>query len=217
MASARDAAAVLLVQLRVERAAVHADADGDAAVLGLLGHQPDVLGPADVARVEAQALHARLQGRQRHLVLVVDVGDDRHRAAGHDLGQARGRFLFVACATNDVAAGAGEGVDLLERALDVGRLGDRHRLHGDRGVAADGAPSRPGSGGSCARSSRSQAGGVEVEVADGEDGEHPEHGVGDRQEFGGVGVVARDRGASGRPRTWRPRRDRRRRAAAGSG
>ena len=131
-------AAVLLVQRRVERAAVDADADRHLPVARLAGDGLDVLGLADVARVEAQAVHAGLHRGQRHPVLVVDVGDDRHRRAGHDLGQALGRLGLVARATNDVAAGRGERVDLLQRALDVGRLGDRHRLHRDRRAAADG-------------------------------------------------------------------------------
>ena len=41
------------------------------------------------------------------------------------------------------AAGGGERVDLRERAVDVGGLGGRHRLHRDRRVAADGARRRP--------------------------------------------------------------------------
>ena len=111
---------------------------GTPRSLRLGGHGLDVLGLADVAGVEAQAVHAGLERGQRHLVLVVDVGDDRHRRAGHDLGQALGRLRLVAGAAHDVAPGAGERVDLLQRALDVGRLGDRHRLHRDRRVAADG-------------------------------------------------------------------------------
>ena len=56
-----DPAAVLLVERRVERAAVDADADRDAAVAGLGGHDLDVLGPADVAGVEPQAVHPGLE------------------------------------------------------------------------------------------------------------------------------------------------------------
>ena len=88
-----------------------------------------MLGLADVAGVEAQAGHAGLEGGQGQLVLEVDVGHDRHRRAGHDAGQALGRLRLVAGAAHDVGAGAGQGVDLGQRALDVGRLGDRHRLH----------------------------------------------------------------------------------------
>ena len=130
--------AVLVVERRVERTGVDTDADRQVAVAGLGGDGLDVLGPADVARVEAQAVHAGLHRGQRHLVLVVDVGDHRDRRPRHDLGQPLGRLRLVARAADDVAPGGGQGVDLLERALDVGRLGDRHRLHGDRGAATDG-------------------------------------------------------------------------------
>ena len=84
---------------------VDPDADGDAAVLGLRGHLLDLRLLAQVARVEPQALDPRLEGGQRHLVVEVDVGDDRHRRAGHDLGQALGRRLLVAGAAHDVGAG----------------------------------------------------------------------------------------------------------------
>ena len=63
---------------------------------------------------------------------MVDVGDDRDRRSRHDLGQPFGRLLLVAGAADDVAAGGGEGVDLLQRAFDIGGLGDGHRLHRDR-------------------------------------------------------------------------------------
>ena len=45
--------------------------------------------------------------------------------------------FLVAGAAHDVAAGGGERVDLRQRAVDVGRLGGRHRLHGDRRAATD--------------------------------------------------------------------------------
>ena len=131
-------AAVRLGDVGVEAAGVHADADREAAVLGLLRDGLDLRGLADVAGVEPQALHPRLHRREREAVLEVDVGDDRHRRAGHDLREALGRGLLVARAAHDVAPGRGEGVDLAERAVDVGRLRGRHRLHRDRRVAADG-------------------------------------------------------------------------------
>ena len=107
----------------------------------------DVLGLADVAGVEAQALHAGFHRGERELVLEVDVGDDRHRRAGHDLREPLGGRLLVAGAAHDVAARGGERVDLRERAVDVGRLGGGHRLHRHRRVAADRDRRRRGSGG----------------------------------------------------------------------
>ncbi len=93
---------------------------GDLLDLGLL---------AQVARVEPQPLHAGLERGERHLVVEVDVGHDRHRRARDDVGQALGRRLLVAGAAHDVRAGRGQRVDLRQRAVDVGRLGRRHRLH----------------------------------------------------------------------------------------
>jgi len=122
----------------VEAAGVDADADRDAAVLGLLRDELDLLGLADVAGVESQRLHARLHRGQRELVLEVDVGDERNRRAGHDLREPFGRGLLVTGTAHDVAAGAGQRVDLRQRAVDVGRLGRRHRLHRNRRSAPDG-------------------------------------------------------------------------------
>ena len=130
--------AVALVEVGVERAGVDPDADGHAAVLGLGGHQLDLVGLAQVPGVEPQALHAGLEGGQGHLEwkwMSAMIGTGR---AGHDPGQALGGRLLVAGAAHDVGAGRGQGVDLGEGALDVGRLGGRHRLDGDRGAAADG-------------------------------------------------------------------------------
>ena len=97
-----------------------------------------MLGLADVAGVQTQALHAGLDRGQGHAVLVVDVGDDRHRRSGDDAGQSLGRLGLVAGAAHDVGPRRSQRVDLLQRALDIGRLRDRHRLHADGGVTADG-------------------------------------------------------------------------------
>ena len=129
-------ATVALVQLGIERSGVDADANGHAAVARLGGDGLDVLGLADVAGVEPQAVHTGLEGGQRQPMLEVDVGHDRHRRPGHDARQPLRRFRLVARAANDVGARAGQRVDLGQRGVDVGRLGDRHRLHADRGAAA---------------------------------------------------------------------------------
>ena len=130
-------AAEAFVDIGVQAAGVHADADRHAAVLRLGGDELDLLGLAQVAGVESQTLHAGLEGRERHLDVEVDVGHDRHRRARDDLGESFGGRDLVARAAHDVGALGGQRVDLLQRALDVGRLGRRHRLDRDRSVAAD--------------------------------------------------------------------------------
>ena len=66
------------------------------------------------------------------------VGDERNRRPRNDLGEAFGRLLLVAGAAHDVGTGGGERVDLAQRAVDVGRLRGRHRLHGDGSATAHG-------------------------------------------------------------------------------
>ena len=92
----------------------------------LAGDQLDLLGLAEVSRIEAQTVDARLQRGESHLDVEVDVGDDGHRRARNDLGESFGGGPLIAGAANDVRAGGGERVDLLQRALDVGGLGRRH-------------------------------------------------------------------------------------------
>ncbi len=134
-------AAVLLVELGVRATrALTPIRIGTPRSLGLAGDQLDLGLLAEVAGVEPQALHPGLQRGERHLVVEVDVGDDRHRRARDDLGQALGRGLLVAGAAHDVRAGRRQGVDLGQGALDVGGLGGGHRLDRDRRTTADGHP-----------------------------------------------------------------------------
>ncbi|MCU1360647.1 MAG: peptidase family protein, partial [Ilumatobacteraceae bacterium] len=57
-------------------------------------------GLADVAGVESQALHARLEGGQGQAVLEVDVGHDRHGRPGDDAGQRLGGVLVMLASVN---------------------------------------------------------------------------------------------------------------------
>ncbi len=134
---------VLGFQVPVERTAVHPDTDGNPVILCFAGDRLDVHLVADVAGVEPQSLHTGFQRRQSQLVLEMDVGDDRDRAAGHDLRKPLRRLDLVAGDSDDVGTVGGECVHLLEGAVDVGRLGGRHRLDADRGVSAHGDVSDP--------------------------------------------------------------------------
>ena len=132
-----DLAAVLVVQGWIERAAVHPDTDRNTPVLGLARDGLDVLGLADIARIEPKAVYAGLECFECTSVLVMDVSDDRHRRTRHDTGESFRRLGLVARATHDVAAGCGQPVDLLQGRLVIRRLGDRHRLDRDGGTSAD--------------------------------------------------------------------------------
>ena len=130
--------AVLLEQPLVEAAGVDADPDRGAVVLGGPGDLLDlVVELADVARVDPDGGAARLDGGEDVLRLEVDVGDHRDLGVLRDLGQRVGVVLARARDPDDVAAGRGQLGDLLERGVDVGGQRRGHRLHRDRGLAAD--------------------------------------------------------------------------------
>ena len=133
----RGGAAVLLVQVGMQRARVDPDADRDATVACLRRDLLDLGLLPQVAGVESQALDTCLERSEGHLVMEVDVGHDRHRRAGDDVRQAFGRRFLVARAADDVRSSCREGVDLGQGALDVGGLRRRHRLHRDGSAVAD--------------------------------------------------------------------------------
>ena len=96
-----------------------------------------MLGLADVARIETKAVDPGLECFECTPVLVMDVGDDRHRRTRHDAGESFRRLGLVARTAHDVAASCGQPVDLLQGRFVIRRLGDRHRLDRDGGASAD--------------------------------------------------------------------------------
>ena len=74
---------------------------------------------------------------KRHLVVEVDVGDDRNGRAMDDRRQARRIGRIFHRHANDLAAFHRQAVDLLERRIGVRGIGRRHGLHDDGMVAAD--------------------------------------------------------------------------------
>ena len=126
-----------LGDLGVEAAGVHPDPDRQTPVARRGGDLLDLRRLADVPRVEPERVHPGLDRGEGEPVVEVDVGDHRDRRTGHDVGQPFGGLLLVAGAPHDVASGGRQGVDLSQRALDVGGLGRRHRLHRHRCPAAD--------------------------------------------------------------------------------
>ena len=136
-------------QLLVEAAPV----DADAHRLGVLQRQlddrrelPVALGlEADVAGVDAILVErfgaGGVLGQQR-VAVVVEVADQRHahahlRQAVADVRHGLGGLVAVDGDAHELGAGAGERRRLAGGALDVGRVGVGHRLHDDRGIAAD--------------------------------------------------------------------------------
>src|SRR5213592_3752612 len=128
---------VLGEKILLERARVDPEPNGN---LLFLGDVHDLLYErlaADLSGVEAQAVDALLERDERQLVVEVDVGHEGNADLPLDLAELLGRLADGHRAPHDVAAGRFERPDLEQRRLDVARVGLRHRLHGERRVAAD--------------------------------------------------------------------------------
>ena len=147
--SLRNRASVFLEEILVQRAGVDPDTDRHSAVLGLTGNRFDLVFLADIAGVEPKPLDTRLECGQGEPVLVVDVGDDRDRRSGDDLGQALCRLYLIASDADDVGAGPRQRIHLGQGAVDVGGLRGGHRLNRDGRIAPDSDVSDMEFAGSC--------------------------------------------------------------------
>ena len=129
---------VLLQEAGVERTGVDTDAEAHVRGLRSLGDFADlVVERLDVAGVHANRGTSGVNRLEDVLRLEVDVRDDGNLALFRDDVEDVGVFLRGDSDTNDVASRGGELRDLLECAVDVGRLGRCHRLDGNLCVAAD--------------------------------------------------------------------------------
>ena len=82
----------------------------------------DELLAADVAGIEAQAVHALLERDERQLVVEVDVGDERNADLALDLAELLRRLAHRNGTAHDVAPGRLERPDLEQRRLHVARV-----------------------------------------------------------------------------------------------
>ena len=129
--------AELLLEVARQRAHVDADADRRAALERELHDFARLHRIGDVAGVEPQLRDAGFDRGERHAMIEMDVGDDRHGRARDDVRQAGRVARILTGHAHDLAARHRQPVDLLERLVVVGGVGRRHRLHGDRVIAAD--------------------------------------------------------------------------------
>ena len=129
--------ALELVQVLGQRAGVDADPHRRAGRARLVGDLGDLLGPADVARVQADAVRTGVDRLQRQRVVEVDVGDHGDRRLLDDRLERLDVLLARDGDPHEVGAGVRDGADLRHRGGEVRRLRLRHRLHGDGRAAAD--------------------------------------------------------------------------------
>jgi hypothetical protein len=137
-------------QFLIERAAVHTDAyrlaPGRAPTPQIVANcssrrlpVPTVAGIDAVLVERGGAL--RKPGEQL-MAVVVEIADERGAAAGiaHpllDLGDRGRRFRQVTVHAHHLGTGFASSMHCRAVAAHVGRVGHRHRLHHDRGAAAD--------------------------------------------------------------------------------
>ena len=131
-------AAVLCQQLLLQRAAVHADADGHLVRAAAVHDRLHTVLPADVAGVDADLVRAVLRRGDGKAVVKVNVRHERNMNAVLD-GLDRLRCLRRRHGhAHDLAARLLQAQDLLDGRACVLGLCVAHRLDGDRRAAADG-------------------------------------------------------------------------------
>src|SRR5207302_7518173 len=115
----RAGVAVLLDQLALQATGVDADAHGQALVLGLADDLAVAVVAADVAGVDADLVDGVVHRRQGHLVVEVDVADERNLDLPPDLAQHGGVFGLGHGDADDLAAGFFEAADFGEDGVEL--------------------------------------------------------------------------------------------------
>ena len=133
-------APVLGQQRLLQGAAVDSDADGDPSLGADLGHRLHMVGPSDIARVDAHLVRPGGDGLQGQLVVKVDVHHHRDGAALLDLAHRLGGGHVGHRHPDDLAPRRRQSADLVKGGLHVVGAGIGHGLDGDRGAPSDGDP-----------------------------------------------------------------------------
>ena len=129
--------ALELVQVPRKRAGVHADPHRHARRARLVHDLTDLVMAADVARVDADAVRAGVDGLEGERVVEVDVGDHRDRRLDDDPLERPNVLVARDRAAHQIPTRLGDRVDLLHGRVEVRGLRLRHRLDRDRRPTAD--------------------------------------------------------------------------------
>ena len=136
-------------QRLIERAPVDADADGLVILDCALDHGAEVVVvfAADGRIAGVDAVLGKSAGRggiflEQDVAVVVEVADDGHAEAAlletvHDVRHGGGGVLVVDGDAHNLRAGKGEGCNLFNGGLHVGRVGVGHRLDENRDLPAN--------------------------------------------------------------------------------
>ncbi len=114
--------AELFEQRRLYRARIHTDANWNFFRTRSFDDFTNFIFAADVARINAQTIDARLKGDKRKFVVEVNVGDKRNGNLLFNFGK-RARGLFVGnCSPNDFTTGLFKSTNFGDRSRDIGSL-----------------------------------------------------------------------------------------------
>src|SRR5512133_986596 len=130
--------AELLEQILLQAAAVDADADRNSLGSGLAHHGLHAVLAADVAGVDAQAGGAAIRGHQGQAIVEVDVGHHGDGAAVADLVEDLAGLLGGDAHADDLAAGVGVAIDLVDGGFHIPGVRLGHALDADGGIPAHG-------------------------------------------------------------------------------
>jgi hypothetical protein len=98
----------------------------------------DLLRAADVARIEPQAVDARIDGGQGQAMIEMDVGDERDAGAAPDRGQGGRGSPVRDGQPDDLGPGPGQAADLRDGRPHIPGVGLGHGLDDDGRAGADG-------------------------------------------------------------------------------
>ena len=126
---------------RGEAAEVHADAYGRSSLLGRRYHLLDLVRVANVAWVQAQAVHPASKALQGEPIVEMDVGYQGDIDLGLDARNRLRRFHVGDGGADDVTARLFQTTYLRNSGVHIPCVSLGHRLHGDGRAAPDLYPS----------------------------------------------------------------------------
>ena len=128
---------ILVQQILFQRPGVDPDANGNASFFRRKQYFPLPLFLAYVAGIDADLGHLRFDSLQGILVIEMNIGDDRHGSALHNIRQRFCIFRARYRHAHNVGSGLGKLSDLVERRLHIMCFGGGHGLHRYRCAAPD--------------------------------------------------------------------------------
>ena len=129
---------MLLQEVLLEGAAVHADADGHLALTGRPRHFTHFVRSAYVAGIEPETVDPGPQGTQGEPVIEVNVRDERNGYGVFYPRKLLHRFLIRHRDPHDLTPRLLEAFDLGHRGPPVAGVRIGHGLHHHRSIPADG-------------------------------------------------------------------------------